>query len=203
MEFDLPILLDIELTNKGYGKLTARVEGFMDEKLFKSIVKQATMLNSIEGIEIISYGATAIDKRFGRFIGKLIFYMPNATIMHITKLDQGLWKFSGERFPCRRCMNGFTVLWDGRVTICANDRTGIEEIGDLKKQSLLGIWNSDKAKAKRREHKQKVFTGLCVGCSFNCKPKEMVDGPQVEVVRMGKERTHLPRISPVRNHKRM
>jgi hypothetical protein len=44
--------------------------------------------------------------------------------------------------PCYRLWLTFTVLWDGRVSLCCADFDGRNVLGDLRTSTIQEIWNS-------------------------------------------------------------
>lgn len=58
-----------------------------------------------------------------------------------------------ERQSCIQAHARMIVHWDGKVVPCCPSIDDSLVIGDLTKQSLLEVWNSDKAKALRKELK--------------------------------------------------
>ena len=47
-------------------------------------------------------------------------------------------------FPCYRQWLTFTVLWDGRVSLCCADFDGREILGDLRTSTIEDVWNNDR-----------------------------------------------------------
>lgn len=72
-------------------------------------------------------------------------------------------------YPCVRPWHRMTILVDGRVVPCCFDYDGKYILGNLNKQSLKEIWNGEKMKELRRQHKNNDFKDnkLC----YNCKEK--------------------------------
>src|SRR5262245_8943697 len=65
--------------------------------------------------------------------------------IHVTDLHNWagtLNRQSDVAFPCYRLWLMFTVLWDGRVSLCCADFDGRHILGDLRTQSIVDIWNS-------------------------------------------------------------
>jgi radical SAM protein with 4Fe4S-binding SPASM domain len=65
---------------------------------------------------------------------------------------------------CMRPWDSVVVLWDGRVVPCCHDYNGAVVIGDLNKQSLEEIWQSDAAVKFRDENYDNAF---CRKCAFS------------------------------------
>lgn len=68
----------------------------------------------------------------------------------------------GEQYPykrnrwtsCVRAMNYLTILQNGEVNLCCFDPFGKVYFGDLKKETIEEIWESEKRKEYRMMHKQ-------------------------------------------------
>ena len=70
------------------------------------------------------------------------------------------------QYPCIRPWHRITILWDGRVVPCCYDYDGKYILGDLNKQTLKEIWNSQEILELRR---QQIFNDLknnklCISC---------------------------------------
>ena len=74
---------------------------------------------------------------------------------------------------------GYNYAWE-----YYEDIRGEDIIGDINKTSILGVWNSHRAKEMRRKHTEKIFDGVCANCTFNSKVESFVDGPVTEVIKM-------------------
>ena len=74
--------------------------------------------------------------------------------IHITDLHNWAGTLndrSDVRFPCYRIWLTFTVLWDGRVSLCCADFDGRHILGDLRTSTIAEIWNSPLYRAVRRQ----------------------------------------------------
>ena len=74
--------------------------------------------------------------------------------IHITDLHNWAGTLNQEsdvNFPCYRPWLTFTVLWDGRVSLCCADFDGREVLGDLRTQTIKDVWNSDAYRQVRRD----------------------------------------------------
>lgn len=79
----------------------------------------------------------------------------------------GLGEGAGtNRYPCYHLWLAPAVRWNGQITICCNDPTGIESwisYGDG--NNIVSFWNSDKLKSIRDSHLKGEYKGLCAGCN--------------------------------------
>jgi len=70
-----------------------------------------------------------------------------------------------EPLPCWTAFTSAHVLYDGRLSACCLDGTGGWIMGDLKTQSLMEAWNSEKFVKLRKKHLAKDVTGtICQKC---------------------------------------
>jgi MoaA/NifB/PqqE/SkfB family radical SAM enzyme len=89
--------------------------------------------------------------------------------IHITDLHNWAGTLNHEsdvNFPCYRPWLTFTVLWDGRVSLCCADFDGREILGDLRTHSIRDIWNSEPYRAARRAHLDHGGPAVCQSCDL-------------------------------------
>lgn len=75
--------------------------------------------------------------------------------------------------PCTFLWYSMSILWDGRVVPCCIDFVGEYELGNVKNESLLDIWNSPRLVELRKKMIEKRYKeiNLCKGCDALFKPK--------------------------------
>ena len=89
--------------------------------------------------------------------------------IHITDLHNWAGTLNAKsnvQFPCYRLWLTFTVLWDGRVSMCCADFDGRHIFGDLRTQTIADVWNSPLYRAARREHLESGGPGICRTCDL-------------------------------------
>jgi len=89
--------------------------------------------------------------------------------IHITDLHNWagtLHDHSDVRFPCYRLWQTFTVLWDGRVSLCCADFDGRHILGDLRTSTIARIWNAPAYRAARRQHLDSGGPEICRSCDL-------------------------------------
>lgn len=89
--------------------------------------------------------------------------------IHITDLHNWagtLNATSDVQFPCYRMWLTFTVLWDGRVSLCCADFDGRHILGDLRSSTMAEIWNSPAYRAVRRQQLQDGGPEICRTCDL-------------------------------------
>jgi MoaA/NifB/PqqE/SkfB family radical SAM enzyme len=89
--------------------------------------------------------------------------------VHVTDLHNWagtLHRESDVNFPCYRPWLTFTVLWDGRVSLCCADFDGREILGDLRTSTIQEIWNADPYRRARRLHLESGGPDVCRSCDL-------------------------------------
>ena len=89
--------------------------------------------------------------------------------IHVTDLHNWAGTLNREsdvRFPCYRQWLTFTVLWDGRVSLCCADFDGRVVLGDMRTSSIREIWESDAYRQVRREHLESGGPAICRACDL-------------------------------------
>src|ERR671910_2487546 len=117
-----------------YDKVIANIEGLVRiraelgrrrPKLILSFVRQN---NSVDEQAFIEHWKAIADK------------------IHITELHNWAGTLNREsdvNYPCYRPWLTFTVLWDGRVSLCCADFDGRNVLGDLNTSTIQQIWNAE------------------------------------------------------------
>jgi radical SAM protein with 4Fe4S-binding SPASM domain len=89
--------------------------------------------------------------------------------IHITELHNWagtLNQDSDVNYPCYRPWLTFTVLWDGRVSLCCADFDGHTILGDVNTSSIQEIWNADAYRRVRKEHLESGGPDVCRSCDL-------------------------------------
>ena len=89
--------------------------------------------------------------------------------VHVTDLHNWagtLHTQSSVNFPCYRQWLTFTVLWDGRVSLCCADFDGREVLGDLRTSTIAEIWNNERYRAVRRAQLEHGGPSICQSCDL-------------------------------------
>jgi sulfatase maturation enzyme AslB (radical SAM superfamily) len=72
----------------------------------------------------------------------------------------------GSKIPCDRILSEMTIYWDGRVNLCCMDSDAGVVLGDLNKQSIKEVWESNQW--MRDKHVALDFDlPLCRNCNKN------------------------------------
>ena len=140
-----------------YDKVIANIERLVEvrkeagrrrPKLILSFVRQE---NSVEEQAFIEHWRRIADK------------------IHITDLHNWAGTLNREsdvNFPCYRQWLTFTVLWDGRVSLCCADFDGREILGDLRTSTIEAVWNGEAYRRVRREHLRSGGPDICRSCDL-------------------------------------
>jgi radical SAM protein with 4Fe4S-binding SPASM domain len=89
--------------------------------------------------------------------------------IHITDLHNWagtLNRDSDVRFPCYRQWLTFTVLWDGRVSLCCADFDGKVVLGDMRTSNIREVWESEAYRQVRRQHLDTGGPDICRACDL-------------------------------------
>lgn len=89
--------------------------------------------------------------------------------IHITELHNWAGTLDTRadiQFPCYRMWLTFTVLWDGRVSLCCADFDGKHILGDLRTSSIKDVWNSPAYREVRRQHLLDGGPAICQSCDL-------------------------------------
>jgi hypothetical protein len=89
--------------------------------------------------------------------------------IHVTDLHNWagtLHTTSDVNYPCYRPWLTFTILWDGRVSLCCADFDGRTVLGDLNTSTIQEIWNAEPYRAVRREHLNSGGPDICRACDL-------------------------------------
>ncbi|HLU99885.1 MAG TPA: SPASM domain-containing protein, partial [Acidobacteriota bacterium] len=76
---------------------------------------------------------------------------------------------------CERIYHYITILADGRVAMCCFDSEANYSVGDIKRQTIEEVWNSEAFDEKRRKLYRKDFDQLkiCGNCDYVNHPRWM------------------------------
>jgi sulfatase maturation enzyme AslB (radical SAM superfamily) len=89
--------------------------------------------------------------------------------IHITDLHNWAGTLNSEsdvNYPCYRPWLTFTVLWDGRVSLCCADFDGRTVLGDLNTSTIRDIWNAAPYVQVRRQHLESGGPDICRACDL-------------------------------------
>lgn len=89
--------------------------------------------------------------------------------VHVTDLHNWagtLHQQSDVKYPCYRPWLTFTVLWDGRVSLCCADFDGRHILGDLRTSTIAEVWNGPAYLDVRRQHLTSGGPEICRSCDL-------------------------------------
>jgi MoaA/NifB/PqqE/SkfB family radical SAM enzyme len=128
-----------------------RIRGELGRKRPKLILSFVRQNNSVDEQAFIEHWRTIADK------------------IHVTDLHNWAGTLNTEsvvNYPCYRPWLTFTVLWDGRVSLCCADFDGRTILGDLKSSTIKDIWNAEPYVRARREHLESGGPDICRSCDL-------------------------------------
>jgi radical SAM protein with 4Fe4S-binding SPASM domain len=114
-------------------------------------------------LSFVRQGNTADEQAF------IDEWRPIADKIHVTDLHNWAGTLNAKsdvNFPCYRLWLTFTVLWDGRVSLCCADFDGRHILGDLRTATISEIWNSPAYLAVRRQQLQDGGPEICRSCDL-------------------------------------
>jgi MoaA/NifB/PqqE/SkfB family radical SAM enzyme len=89
--------------------------------------------------------------------------------IHVTDLHNWAGTLNREsdvNYPCYRPWLTFTVLWDGRVSLCCADFDGRHVLGDLNTHTIREVWNAEPYVKARRMHLESGGPEICRSCDL-------------------------------------
>ncbi|HZB25431.1 MAG TPA: radical SAM/SPASM domain-containing protein [Vicinamibacterales bacterium] len=89
--------------------------------------------------------------------------------IHVTDLHNWagtLNRDSDVNYPCYRPWLTFTVLWDGRVSLCCADFDGRTILGNLNTSTIREVWNAEPYVQARRAHLESGGPDICRSCDL-------------------------------------
>ena len=128
-----------------------RIRGELGKRRPKLILSFVRQNNSADEQAFIEHWRTVADK------------------IHITELHNWAGTLNREsdvNYPCYRPWLTFTVLWDGRVSLCCADFDGHTILGDLNTSSIQEIWNNEAYRGVRKEHLESGGPDVCRACDL-------------------------------------
>lgn len=158
-----------EYIRKGanFDKTRQNIINLINQKKKKKMLLPIIQINMV----IMNKNKKEIDS-FKKFWNKKADRIDFGTVDNRT--DNSVLKIIGKSqtktpYPCKRAFYDLGVLSDGRVTFCeCQDFDGKFIVGDIKKQSLKEILNSEKYNAYKKAHLD--FKGdkipLCKNCTY-------------------------------------
>jgi MoaA/NifB/PqqE/SkfB family radical SAM enzyme len=128
-----------------------RIREELDRRRPKLILSFVRQNNSVDEQAFIEHWRQVADK------------------IHITDLHNWAGTLNQEsdvNYPCYRPWLTFTVLWDGRVSLCCADFDGRTVLGDLRTATIREVWNSDAYRSVRRQHLESGGPDICRSCDL-------------------------------------
>jgi len=171
--------------NASFEKTLSNIKGFLEEKKRRGSKKPYVVFQMIEfkdentlpfkGRDSEGMGFSAENEKKAAFlkrieglpIDKFSTIQPHTFAGNIKRDEaKGFRPLGGRYVPCTFLWYSMSVKWDGTVVPCCNDLPGSMPIGDIRKNSLMEIWNSPALTDMR----EKIASGqykeipLCKGC---------------------------------------
>lgn len=127
-------------------------DGAQHEKMEKFIDRIRDSVDEHYFLPLYSMGVDAVKRQ------NELGYKPTAG-------NQGRIGNLAPPLPCWSVFTEGHVFVDGTFSVCCFDSEGVFEVGDLKTQPFMEVWNSEKFQAIRKAHIDKDLSGtLCEQC---------------------------------------
>lgn len=78
----------------------------------------------------------------------------------------GLRPAPSENGVCLRLFIHMSIHWDGMVNLCTQDYEQEVPVGSAVENSIVDLYNSPIFIEKRKEQKERIWSGICKECSF-------------------------------------
>ena len=87
------------------------------------------------------------------------------------KLDNGKWEIKNSLSnSCWKLWHSCVITWDGLVVPCCFDKDATHQLGDLKKQDFISLWQDEKYKRFRTSIlKSRSEIDICTNCTEGTK----------------------------------
>ena len=158
--------------NANFEKTLGNIRGFLEEKKRRGSSKPYVVFQVIEGL----YKGGFDDKRKaflkgleGLPIDKISLIEPHTFGGKISREEDKKFRTLGRKYvPCTFLWYSMSVKWDGTVVPCCVDLAGDMPLGDVRKESLLEIWNGQRLIELREKIASGRYTDvpLCKGCDI-------------------------------------
>ena len=128
-------------------------------------------------VELKQLGGEGKEKERERFmkgieglpVDKFSMIPPHTFGGKVQREDNKGFRTKGDRYvPCTFLWYSMSIRWDGMVVPCCIDLSGEMPVGDVKKESLLDIWNGERLMDIREKIAKGKYRGLplCSGCDI-------------------------------------
>ena len=97
-------------------------------------------------------------------------WMDHALMIGFANFIGDKYKISGgskKEVSCGRAMYHMTVLYNGLVNLCCFDPFGKHLFGDLNKQTVKQVWESDERQKFAEAHKNNIDINPCTKCTIS------------------------------------
>jgi len=156
--------------NANFEKTLGNIRGFLEEKKRRGSGKPYVVFQVIEFNRDDSEKRNAFLKGLdGLPIDKLSLIAPHTFGGKISQNGDKKFRKVGRKYvPCTFLWYSMSIKWDGTVVPCCVDLAGDMPLGDVRKESLLKIWNGQGLIELREKIASGKYTDvpLCRGCDI-------------------------------------
>lgn len=158
--------------NANFEKTLGNIKGFLEEKKRRGSRKPYVVFQVIEGFSdqrTDEKRKTFLKGLEGLPIDKISLIEPHTFGGKISREGDKKFRTVGRKYvPCTFLWYSMSIKWDGTVVPCCVDLAGEMPLGDVRKESLFEIWNSQKLIELREKIASGKYTDvqLCRGCDI-------------------------------------
>lgn len=155
-----------KMRGASYEKLAGKIESIMEHRGHTHIAISTTILEGQEyNAEVFKKNWEVVVDYVGIGYTWFDFLKDKSQVRQWTLRTKKL----PSRFKCQEVMTKMTIRWDGTVTPCCLDYDGAMSVGNVKKDDLMDLWQSDTLKGLRLmlSDKRQDLLELCKNCKLN------------------------------------
>ncbi len=156
--------------NANFEKTLGNIRGFLEEKKRRGTSKPYVVFQVIEGLSNDDEKRMAFLKGLeGLPIEKISLIEAHTFGGKVSQKGDKKFRKVGRKYvPCTFLWYSMSIKWDGTVVPCCVDLAGEMPLGDVRKESLLKIWNGQGLIELREKIASGKYTDvpLCKGCDI-------------------------------------
>ncbi len=155
-------------------RVVRNVRAFLERKSARGLERPITSIQFMRTPEVEARLAELVDA-WRPWLGPRDFVMTIAPASFGGAIvEAGRASDAGPRPPCAWLFSSLMVLQDGTVTMCGADWDARAPLGNLRDDTLAGIWHGAEAERRRRAHRAGRF-GEVSPCT-HCQDWRLADG---------------------------
>lgn len=175
--------------NANFEKTLGNIKAFLKEKLKRGSRKPYVVFQVIEFTDLTGEDKKEEREAFLRRLKELpidkFSFIPPHTFGGKIEREKGKgFRPIGRRYvPCTFLWYSMSIRWDGTVVPCCVDLAGEMPLGDVRKESLLDIWNGHRLADMRMKIANKHYKEIPLCSSCDILWKEQILGIPVKSIK--------------------